>query len=443
MKQLTAFTTAAGVGYARTQIPPCPAPHPPLDMKAKLLLLALTSGLSTPSYGYDWPQWMGPNRDGLTEETGLQQDWPEGGPERLWLSKACGLGYSGPAVVDGELFVMGLRDGEEELMALDAATGEERWSLQLDGVYENGWGDGPRGTPTVDGDRVYVLGAKGTLACVRREDGGLIWSVDLVEDFGGKIPTWGYSESPLIDGDRVVITPGNEQGAIVALDKQTGEPLWQTAELTTVAHYSSVVEATIHGRSQYVQLLEDQLVGVAPDSGEVLWSVEWPGRVAVIPTPLVKDNRVFVTTGYGVGCMLVEIDHDNQASVVYQNKTLKNHHGGALLLGDHVFGHSDGTGWMCLDFATGKRVWRERAELGKGAIAYADGRFVCLGEDDGQVVLIEASAGGWEEHGRFTLDPQTEQRKPKGKIWTHPVIANGRMYLRDQELLFCFDISTE
>lgn len=431
------------------------------------LLLALI-GVSQAA-AYEWPQWLGPNRDGLTEETGLLQDWPTDGPKKVWLFKDCGLGYAGPAVVGGKLFIMGSRDKTEELLCLDAETGEELWSVELGPEYENGWGNGPRGTPTIDGQWIYVLAAKGNLVCLSLADGSERWKVNLTEELGGQIPIWGYSESPLIDGDRVIVTPGVKQKAkpkdkkgeteaeeeseepeeplpgtaIVALNKRTGETLWQTTELSPVAHYSSVVAAEIHGQLQYVQLLVDQLVGVEPSTGELLWSVEWPGRVAVIPTPIVNGNQVFVTTGYGVGCMMVEISPANEATVVYQNKTMKNHHGGVLLLGDKLYGHSDKIGWLCLDFASGKRVWRERAELGKGAIAYADGRFYCQGEDDGQVVLIEASEEGWKEHGRFTLDPQTKLRSPKGKIWTHPVIVNGRMYLRDQELLFCFDISPE
>ncbi|MEO1496731.1 MAG: PQQ-binding-like beta-propeller repeat protein [Planctomycetota bacterium] len=406
-----------------------------------VLPLLLTVFASLPAYAEDWPQWLGPNRDGLSAETGLLQAWPEGGPERLWLFDGCGIGYGGPAIVGDDLYVMGSRNGVEQLLCLDAATGAERWATDLGAEYENGWGNGPRGTPTVDGDRVYALAAEGNLVCLKRESGETIWTANL-PDLGGEIPTWGYSESPLVDGDRLIVTPGKD-GAIAALDKKTGEVLWQTEELDDVAHYSSVVIARPHGQKQYVQLLVNRLVGVDPDDGDVLWQVEWPGRVAVIPTPIVRGNQVYVTTGYGVGCMLVEIDAENNATVVYDNKTMKNHHGGVLLLGDMLYGHSDRVGWLCQDFATGSRVWRERSALGKGAIAYADGRFYCQSEDEGEIVLIAASPDGWQEHGRFTLTPQTELRKPKGKIWTHPVIANGRMYLRDQELLLAFDIAAE
>ena len=389
----------------------------------------------------DWPQWLGAQRDGLTSETGLLDSWPEGGPPSVWINRDVGLGYSGPTIVEGKIYLMGLRGGVEQLIALDEASGDELWSTDLGPAYTNDWGDGPRGTPTVDGERIYVLAAEGRLSCVDRSTGKVDWSIELVADLGGAIPVWGYSESPLIDGDLVLVTPGGEQGAIVALDKNMGKVVWQSSDLDDGAHYSSLVVAMLHGKKQYVQLLEKRLVGVDPSDGALLWEVPWPGRVAVIPTPIVQGNQIYVTTGYGVGCMLVEIDAENNAEVLYDNKVMKNHHGGVVLLGAHIFGHSDSVGWVCQDFATGERVWRERSELGKGAIAYADGHFYCLSEDEGEVVLIAASPDSWEERGRFTLTPQTEQRKPKGKVWTHPVIANGRLYLRDQELLQAFDVS--
>ncbi|TWT99597.1 outer membrane biogenesis protein BamB [Botrimarina colliarenosi] len=391
---------------------------------------------------YEWPQWLGPDRDGLTSEMGLLQEWPEGGPERVWLFSDTGAGYGGPAIADGKLYILGARDGTEQLIAIDTESGKEIWSAPLGEEYTNDWGNGPRNTPTVDGDRVYCLAAKGTLACVSAKTGDVVWKVAM-QDFGGSIPSWGYAESPLVDGDQVIVTPGGPQGAIVALDKSTGELLWQSTGATDGANYSSIVIAEPHGNKQYVQLLPEHLVGVDPADGSVLWSVDWPGKVAVIPTPIVRDNQVYVTSGYGAGCMLVEIDADNNATVVYDNKLMKNHHGGVLLLGDKLYGHSDGVGWLCQDFATGERVWRERSALGKGAIAYADGRFYCQSEDEGDLVLIEASPAGWAEHGRFTLEPQTEIRKDKGKIWVHPVIVDGRMYLRDQDLLFSFDVSGE
>ena len=386
-----------------------------------------------------WPQWRGPNRDDISSETGLLKSWPEGGPERIWSFRDCGLGYSGPAVVGDRLYILGARDNQEDLLCIDADSGRELWATRIGPELENRWGNGPRCTPTVDGELIYVVGGKGNLVCMSARDGSVVWS-KAMQDLGGKIPTWGYSESPLIYQGMLLYTPGGEQGAIVALDKTNGELLWQTEELTEKAHYSSIVAKQHAGKTMGVQLMASQLVGLDLTDGTVLWSVPWPGRVAVVPTPICWEDCIYVTSGYGCGCMLVRIGDDFTTEVAYNNKVMGNHHGGVILLGDHVFGHSDRKGWTCQEIATGKSVWRERQALDKGAIAYADQRFYCLGEDTGDVVLIAASAEGWEEHGRFTLNPQSDQRSPKGRIWTHPVIAGGRMYLRDQELLYCYDI---
>ncbi len=404
---------------------------------ALVLLLSTTRLLAD-----DWPQWLGPQRDGLSQETGLLKLWPEGGPKRVWLFKDCGVGYGGPAVVGDCLYIMGSREGTSHLLCLSVATGDELWAKPLGPELDNGWGNGPRGTPTVDGDRVYALAGRGNLVCFDADTGSEKWRLNLADDLGGEVPVWGYSESPLVDGNQVVCTPGGGEGAIAALDKMTGKVLWRTTDATDGAHYSSIIKITHNGQPQYVQLLPNHVVGVEPASGQVLWQSDWPGKVAVIPTPLYRDGFVYVTSGYGVGCRLLKLADDGRSvEEVYDNKVMKNHHGGVLLLGDGVYGHSDPSGWMCQDFMTGEEVWRERSKLGKGAIAYADERFYLQDESTGEIVLIEATPEEWRERGRFTLDPQTEIRKPKGRIWTHPVIANGRLYLRDQDLLFSFDIA--
>ena len=413
------------------------------------LAVVLVAGMGShpgPAPAEDWPQWKGPRRDGLSAETGLIKEWPEGGPQRVWLFEDCGTGYAGPAIVDDRMYILGGRDGQCLLLALDVNTGDELWAVALGEEYFNDWGDGPRSTPTVENGLIYAMSARGDLVCVRAADGSEVWRTNLQNDLAGTEPQWGYSESVLIDGDRLLCTPGGSQGAIAALDKATGKVLWRATELDDVAHYSSVQRANFHGEPQYVQLLVSRLVGLAPEDGRVLWQVDWPGRVAVIPTPIIHEDKVFATSGYGVGCMLVDIGDNNEATEVYDEpakKLMKNHHGGVLLVGDYLYGHSDGVGWVCMEVASGKQMWREREAPGKGAISYADGMFYCLSEDEGDVVLIEASPDGWKEHGRFTLDPQTTIRKDRGKIWMHPVIANGKLYLRDQNLLYCYDIAAK
>ncbi|HUQ72948.1 MAG TPA: PQQ-binding-like beta-propeller repeat protein [Planctomycetaceae bacterium] len=398
--------------------------------------LALAAG--TVAAG-DWPQWRGADRKDIQTETGLMQSWPEGGPQRVWLNTDVGLGYSGVAVVGDTLYTMGARGEDEFLIAVNVADGTERWATKMGGRLGNDWGDGPRGTPAVDGDRVYGLSGIGVLACLQTADGKLLWEKSL-SDFGGRRPNWGYCESVTIDGQQVLCTPGGKQGAVLALDKVTGSTLWQSQNFTDGAHYSSIVPIDFAGKHQLIQLTKDTLVGLDAATGDVLWKTGWPGQTAVIPTPIFKDGYVYITSGYGVGCKLVKLESDLQATEVYFNKEMKNHHGGVILIGDHVYGHSDPAGWMCQDFLSGEKVWVEREVLGKGSVTCADGRLYCLDERDGTVKLVEPSPEGWKEHGQFKLSPQTEQRSPSGRIWTHPVVANGKLYLRDQEILLCYDV---
>ena len=409
-----------------------------MRLKTKLAGWATLVALMMQTEAADWPQWLGPNRDGISPEKGLMQEWPENGPKRVWLFENAGIGYSGPAVVDGKLYIMGARNGTEYLLALDAEKGEELWAAEIGELLKNDWGDGPRGTPSVSGDRVYTLGGQGTLVCASLADGKIIWKKNMKE-FGGEVPNWGYTESVLVENGRVYCTPGGDKGALIALDVKTGELVWQSKDFAVPAHYSSIISADHNGTRQLIQLTEKKLAGIKAADGSVLWTSDWPGRTAVIPTPIYHDGHVYITTGYGVGCKLVKIGNNNPQDV-YENKVMKNHHGGVVLVDGHIYGHSDGVGWVCQNFMSGDEVWAEEEKLKKGAVSAADGRLYCLEEDSGTVALIEPSPEGYKEHGRFTLQPQSSQRSRRGKIWTHPVIADGKLYLRDQELLFCFDI---
>ncbi len=393
---------------------------------------------SAAAQAVDWPQWRGTDRSDRSPETGLLKTWPASGPKQVWLYKDAGIGYSGPAIVKGRLYTMGARGDQERLIALNAADGKELWSTPVGGTYDNNWGNGPRGTPTVDGDRVYALGANGGLVCAQTADGKVLWQV-AAKDFGGAVPGWGYCESVVVEGNTVVFTPGGSKGSMVALDKTSGKLVWQSKDFTDAPHYSSIVPANLNGTRQLIQLTPSALVGIEAKDGAVLWKSPWNGKVAVIPTPVYHDNQVYISSGYGVGCKMVKISPSNEATDVYVNKVMKNHHGGVILVGDHLYGYSDGPGWVCQDLKTGSEVWSSKA-FGKGAVTYADGMLYCIEEGSGTVCLAEASPKGWQEHGRFKLDPQTTLRKPEGRIWTHPVVSNGRLYLRDQELLFCFDL---
>jgi outer membrane protein assembly factor BamB len=401
--------------------------------------LAVVSQGNVSAANFDWPQWRGPDRADVSKETGLLKKWPTEGPKRVWLFENAGNGYSGPAIANGKYFTIGTRDNNECVLALDANTGKELWVAKIGAKLDNDWGSGPRGTPTVDGDHVYALSGKGDLGCISVADGKVVWTASM-NALGGKTPDWGYTESVLVDGDKVICTPGGSKGALAAFNKADGKVIWRSTDFTDDAQYASIIPADINGQRQYIQLSMRHLVGISAKDGKQLWSSDWPGRTAVIPTPIYRDSHVYFSSGYGVGCKLVKIEAGNKATTVYENKVMKNHHGGVILVGDHLYGYSDGSGWMCQDFKSGDEVWAERNKLGKGAIACADGMLYCLDEGSGTVVLSEASPKGWSEHGRFKLDPQTKIRSSRGRIWTHPVISNGKLYLRDQDLIYCYDV---
>ena len=410
-----------------------------ISPKFSVLLAVFWLPLLALGGGFDWPQWRGPDRTDVSRESGLLKEWPSGGPKRLWLFKNAGNGYSGPAIVNGKLFTMGTRDGAEILIALNADTGEELWTASIGPIVKFDRGGGPRGTPAVDGERIYGLGGQGKLICAAVADGKVNWRVSLA-DLGGKTPSWGYSESVLVDGDKVICTPGGSKGAIAALDKATGKVIWQSKEFTDPAHYSSAIVGEHNGTRQYIQLTVQHVAGVSANDGKLLWKSSFPGQTAVVPTPILHDSSVYVTAGYGAGCKLVKLGAGNQVSEVYANQAMKNHHGGVVLVGDYLYGYSDGRGWLCQEFRTGKEVWSEKNALGKGAVSCADGMLYCLDENSGAVALAEASPKAWKEHGRFKLDPQSKIRDSQGRFWTHPVISNGKLYLRDQDLIFCYDV---
>jgi outer membrane protein assembly factor BamB len=427
------------------------------------LLLALAVGLAGSAVAGDWPQWLGPNRDGKSTDKGLLKEWPKSGPKLLWsLDKlaAVGTGYGSPAVVGDKLYILGgtsaKKDAKEFCTCLNVRDGSRVWQTRLEtsaGSFLDMWGGGPRSTPTVDGDHVYVLGETGNLHCLNRADGKLVWQKNLVTDFGGKLPTWGYAESPLVDGDKVLCTPGGHKNPIVALNKKTGAVIWKCGELPYDSSYASLVIAEIGGVRQYVQnLMKDSknkqkggaTVGVAAIDGKVLWKVDDPKfATAVIPTPVVAGNKIFITAGYGFGCALIQVTPTGsgfKAETVFRNGVMENHHGGVIQMGEYVYGHSK-RGWECVSLKDGELAWpRPVTKLAKGSITYADGYFYCYGESKGTLARIKVSPEDWIEAGRFTIPKLSKVRPNQGHVWAHPVIANGKLYLRDYEMFYCYDL---
>jgi outer membrane protein assembly factor BamB len=432
-----------------------------LRMWCRLVLGCTFLGLSS-LLAADWPQWRGPNRTGISAETDLQTTFPANGPKLLWTFKQAGLGYSAVAVVGKTVYCLGAEesdDTKEFVFAVDATSGKPTWKTPVPKKPSSyklnaNWGGGPRSTPTVDGDKLYVLGVLGDLLCLDTK-GKIVWHKNLSSDFGGVVmKIWGYSESPLIDGDKLICCPGGGKGTILALDKATGKEIWRSGDVRDDAAYASVVPATLAGVKQYVAMTAQGVVGVAADTGAKLWSAEVAKNdIAVIPTPVVveQDNLVYVTSDYGSGGGLIRLSPDGKgvkAEVVYNNKVMQNHHGGVVLLDGHIYGHSGNStsrgAFTCQKLLTGDKVWdNEDKKLGSLSITLANGHIYGYSQNDGTLVVIKASPDKWEETGRFKIPVETKKRKPQGRIWTHPVISNGKIYLRDQELLYCFDISAK
>jgi outer membrane protein assembly factor BamB len=393
----------------------------------------------------EWTQWRGPNRDGRSAETGLLKEWPSGGPALAWKSTELGAGYGSISASGSQLFSMGDKGGNSYVIALARADGKSLWQTKVGQAGAPGWGgfSGPRCTPTIAEGLVIAVDQWGDLVCVDAATGKEQWRKNYEKDFGAKRPEWGFAESPLVDENRVVVMPGGQQGAMVALHLKTGKTLWRTTSFTDDAQYSSAVVASIGGMRQYIQLTMASLVGVGPADGHVLWKTRFKGATAVIPDPIVAGNQIYVTSGYGTGCNLFNISGTGPFTVAqeYANKVMVNHHGGVVKDGDYLYGYSDGKGWTCQKFQTGEAVWTEKGKLKKGSITFADGMLYCREEADnsktakGTVALLVATPSGYQEKGRF--DPPDRSDK---NSWAHPVISGGKLYLRDQEVLLCYDV---
>jgi outer membrane protein assembly factor BamB len=435
-------------------------------MKDRLAITLATCLLLSPLSieASDWPGWRGPNRDGLAKEAGLLKTWPKPGPPLRWTYTNAGVGYSGPAVVGDRLFLMGARDGAEYVFALDlksaqGSTVRELWSTKIGPVFTwkgNEWNAGPSATPTVDGELLYALGGQGELICVETVTGKERWRKNLPVDLAAEVNPigggatklgWGFTWSPLVDGERLICVPGGPQGTLAALDKNNGQVLWRSKELTDQASYASPIVIEVGGVRQYVQLTNEGVSGVAAKDGTLLWRyLKKPAyNDVVIPTPIFHDGRVYVTAGYGAGCDLIQLTPAGQkfkAEKVYSNKSMVNQQGGVVLVGGHLYGYSEGKGWVCQEWATGNMIWSEKRALGRGSLTYADGTLYCLSEDEGGgVALVDATPSGWKQLGRFEMPQISKLRKTSGKIWTHPVVSGARLYLRDQDLLFCYDLN--
>ena len=377
-----------------------------------------------------WPQWRGPNRDGISKETGLLKQWPADGPPLVWKTKGAGNGHSSLVISNGKLYTMGLRGDREFVIAFDVATGKEAWATAHGKAFRNDQGDGPRGTPTVDGDRVYALGGNGDLSALDARTGKLIWTKNVLQEFGGSNITWGISESPLVLGNKLLVNAGGEGASIVALNKSDGSVIWKSQN--DRAGYSSAIPLTLNGLTQVVFFTGRRAVGLDANDGRLLWEYAKPSnRTANAATPVARGNRVFISSDYGTGGGVVEIKPDNTAQEIWFNRDMRNHHSSSVLIGDHLYGFS-GSILTAMKFDTGEIVWKDRS-VGKGSLVFADGHLYCLSEN-GVVGLVEATPTGYKEKGRFRIQQDSLP------TWSHPVVAGGRLYLRDQDTIYAFDV---
>ncbi|MBL68940.1 MAG: polyvinylalcohol dehydrogenase [Verrucomicrobiales bacterium] len=400
----------------------------------RALAFSLTTLFSLQILAIDWPQWRGPNRDGVNTEANLLDEWPENGPKLLWRTEGLGAGFSSVSVAKGRIFTMGDGKTASHVFCLSEKNGGLFWTSKPVGKTGGNY-KGTRSTPTVVEGLVYALGQFGDLVCLKAETGVEVWRRSLTKDFGGRSGGWNYTESPLVDGDKVIVTPGGGKGAAVALNRMNGELIWQSRDFTDGAQYSSFIVREFGGERQYIQLTGANVVSLSAKTGKVLWKAPRRGRTATVSTPIFHEGRVFVSSSYGVGCNGFKVTYDGTSfstEQTYANKTISNHHGGCIRVGGYVYGSSGGT-LACMDLVTGEEMWRERS-AGKGAIVVADGKII-LRAEKGPVSLVELNPKAYKEISRFDQPDRT-----RANAWSHPVVSNGVLYLKDQGLLLAYDL---
>ena len=408
-------------------------------MSTRLPLAAVMLLFSCSVNAGDWPSFRGPNRDGLSKEVGLLKEWTKQGPSKVWTAKKLGLGFGAPIVADGKVFGLGTRDKKDGVWALKETDGSELWFTPIDNPKNPNQNNGPSGSPTYHDGKIYAVSSLGKLFCLDAQTGKEIWKVDMVKDLGGSVQSWGYTESVLIDGDKLICTPG-KKNTIVALNPSNGEVIWKSAvPKEDPAMYSSVIVADIGGKRQYIQFVRGGVISVDAADGAFLWRYDAPANgTANCSAPIFHDDYVFAASSYGTGGGLAQVLKDGdkfKAKEVYFTKKMQNHHGGMVLIDGYLYG--DGGGLLrCIEFKTGKVMWEERT--GKGSITYADGRLYFRDESAGNLWLIEANPKEYALTGKFKQPDRSSKA-----AWAYPVIANGKLYVRDQEIMHCYNIKAD
>ena len=399
--------------------------------------------------GESWPTFRGADRSGVANESGLLNSWPESGPQLIWTAEGAGRGYSSLAIADGKIYTLGdglstASDDDEYLVCFDQKSGEQLWKSKTGSPWNGGsesW-QSSRSTPTIDGDRVYVLTAYGELICFTTSSDE-VWRKHLKDDLAGKkADIWGYSESVLIDGEKLVCTPGGEKNTMVALNKVTGETIWTSSRAgDRGAGHASIVIAEVGDTRVYVQTTGSGAMGVRASDGKLLWTYDIKRTTAVIPTPIVRDDLVFFSAGYGTGGALLrqvaKADGEVEAEEIYPTTPeLGNKHGGIILVGDYLYGDSDDRGIpFCADLMTGEVKWKSRGSGKKSASVTAADGHLYIRFSDGTMALVKASPEAYEELGSFKV-PGSGPRPS----WSHPVVLGGRLYLREGDKVHCYEL---
>lgn len=408
--------------------------------KGSTLLLVLGALLSGASLAVaDWPQFLGPNRNGSSPETGLLTQWSAEGPKVLWKVEG-GIGYSGIAVAGGRAYTQIQRGNEELVLALDAAKGTEVWKQKLGPGYKNTYGDGPRSTPTVDGNRLYVQSVNGPLVCLEADNGKVVWQHDLFKEFDAKNIDWGTSASPLIDGELVIVVPGGKAGGVAAFHKKDGKLAWKAAD--DKAGYASPIVMTVDGKKQAIFFTAVGLLAVQPGDGKELWRQDWKTAHDVnIATPLIVGNQLFVSSGEGVGCAMLTPTASGAPKAVWQDKgpksVMKNYWATAVLHNGYLYGISgeyEGVANLnCVDAKTGKLAW-SKERFGRANLTLADGHLYLI-TIDGQLVVVPANSKEYQEKGRAKVLPAMD------RYVNSPTISDKKLYLRDQKSIVCLDLA--
>jgi outer membrane protein assembly factor BamB len=383
-----------------------------------------------------WPCFHGPKGDNISTETGLLKEWPKDGPTLLWTCKGIGEGFGSPSIANGLIYVSGAFEHRGTITAIDL-NGNIRWQVRAGESWTGNY-PGMRGTPTVDGERLYHESPNGRVVCLNAKTGKDVWRVDILKEFDAKNITWGLAESVLIDGDRVICCPGGKKGSVVALNKQTGKTVWAAKSTGESANYATPVLAEQQGLRMILTMSQKALIGVNADNGDFLFRHTHETRYDINATsPILHDGRIFITSGYGSGSEMLNLTVNGQkASVqrVWQSKELDNHHGGVILLDGHIYGAAFDRGWTCLAWNDGKKMYADKG-IGKGSLTCADGMFYCWSEQ-GRVGLVAATPNKYDLISSFNVAKGGE-----GPTWAHPVVCGGRLYLRHGDLLHAYEIA--